>query len=300
VSDKPVVEQGDRSSSRSGMLKRHRPTSALFLALLLFPLPWISLSCGEHPPGKQKKVYFTATQSGLQATYGGVTYHEGTMNQQEARTKGAERDEMGGAPLLVVYAMLLVIGIAANFNMKRDIPRLNTLAACACGALAVLLVQVATGFPLEPKSGRGSGEPDPLYHLFLDVNYTVWFWLAVAATSVSVVLVCNDFRNHTAARLALSRVLFSPASLVLAGLRFVIVWAWCYAFWGPSADDGPWKWIFVIDIVPRSTLDPLVNRLLEREHGQLFYAIVMSTLGTIQWLCVGAGVSAVWRRYTRS
>jgi hypothetical protein len=52
----------------------------MLLALLLSPLPWIKLSCGEHPPGKARNVYFTATQSGFQATYGGATYHEGTMS----------------------------------------------------------------------------------------------------------------------------------------------------------------------------------------------------------------------------
>ena len=56
--------------------RRHFSASAMAVALILFPLPWIELSCGAaHPPGKEKEIYFTITQSGLQSIYGGTTYY---------------------------------------------------------------------------------------------------------------------------------------------------------------------------------------------------------------------------------
>jgi hypothetical protein len=168
----------------------------MLVALVLFPLPWINLSCGEHQPGKERVVYFSVTQSGLQATYGGVSFHQGTMQEEAARSQGA-KDKKGGAPLLVVYALLLVAGIVASFKIRGQPARFRTLAACAGGALALLLVQMAIGFPLEPEGDRPSGEPDAVYHLFLEVRYTIWFWLALAATIAACVLVWLDWPRRT-------------------------------------------------------------------------------------------------------
>jgi hypothetical protein len=175
--------------------KRHLSASAMLLALLLFPLPWINLSCGEHTPGKARKVYFTATQSGFQATYGGASYQQGTMTERQARAKAGRRQEKGGAPLLVIYAILLAVGIVASFKMKAGVHRLKTQATSSAAALAVLLAQMALGFPLEPENVQR--EPDPLYHLFLDVNYTVWFYLAFVATTTAPIFIWIEWRRDT-------------------------------------------------------------------------------------------------------
>ncbi|MFN0053324.1 MAG: hypothetical protein ACKV0T_14165 [Planctomycetales bacterium] len=193
MSELPQTESDAPVAATSTGLKRHRPAGALLLALVLFPLPWIRVSCGEHSPGQQRKVYFSATQSGLQATYGGITYHPGTMNEQQAQSQGAGRKEAGGAPLLVIYALLLLAGIVASIKVRSEVVRLKSMLACSAGALALLVTQVAIGFPLKPKNGTSSGTPDPLYHLFLEMHYTLWFWLALAATIAALGLVGIDW-----------------------------------------------------------------------------------------------------------
>jgi hypothetical protein len=91
----------------------------------------------------------------------------------------------------------------------------------------------------------------------------------------------------------------SPASVLLVGLHSIIVVAWYFLFRGPQAEMPVLYFVFVIDLVPMYTLDWLVERLLVYENGQFLYFVVMGTLGTVQWSCIGAAVTAVWRWFER-
>ena len=184
MSDEASLEPNQQSTVPVSS-RRHLPASAMLSALVLFSLPWINLSCGQHTPGKGTEIKFTATQSGFQAIYGDANFYQGTMTQAQTRDKAGGQRDSKGAPLMGLNVTLLAVGIVSSFTINGRVSRLKTLAVCSAGALALLLVQMAIGFPLGGNVGVGS-HSSPMYpNEFLDVYYTVWFWLALAATAAA-------------------------------------------------------------------------------------------------------------------
>jgi hypothetical protein len=113
------------------------------------------------------------------------------------------------ARALAVYAALLAVGCAVGFFLRPGKARRWAVGFCAAGALALLLTQVVIGFPLEnavtTAIGRSLAEAaakeelNPLERgpdvagaaaaaILFDVRYTVWFWLALAATALGPAL----------------------------------------------------------------------------------------------------------------
>jgi MYXO-CTERM domain-containing protein len=161
------------------------PTGVLLLALVAFTLPWVNLSCGERPPGRPRKEYFSVTQSGLQAVYGGTSFHLGSMSEEEARSLGPGQRTPDGAPLLIVYIALMALGLAAGFFVRCRRRRGAAMGVCSVAALVALAIQLRLGLPLVREFGARSGQPDPLYHLYVELHYTPWFWLTLGATAVT-------------------------------------------------------------------------------------------------------------------
>jgi hypothetical protein len=76
----------------------------------------------------------------------------------------------------------------------------------------------------------------------------------------------------------------SPLSLILMTLHFCILLAWFSLFWAIDSEVGVFFWVLVIDPIAFAA-QPYVVRLLD----------VMGALGTFQWSCAGAGLTALWR-----
>ena len=166
-------------------LRRHVPTGVLLSALFAFTLPWVNLSCGEHPPGRPRKEYFSVTQSGLQAVSGVTSFHLGSMSEEEARSLGPGQRTPDGAPLLIAYGTMMALGLAAGLFVRGRRRRAATMGICSIVALVVLAIQLRLGLPLVREFGVKSGQPDPLYHLYVELHYTPWIWLTLAATAVT-------------------------------------------------------------------------------------------------------------------
>ena len=98
-------DAGEAPAGSTG-LRRHVPTGLLLVALGAFLLPWVNLSCGEQPQGRTRTELFSVTQSGLQAGYGGTSFHAGSMSEPEARPAGSGNRSPDAAPLLLVYGAL--------------------------------------------------------------------------------------------------------------------------------------------------------------------------------------------------
>jgi hypothetical protein len=190
----------DESSPGSAGVKRHVPTGVLLLAVIALPLPWINVSCGEEPPGKPRKEYFSVTQSGLQAGAGGTSFHPGSMSQQDASSIGPGVHSPEGAPLLLLYAALTMIGFAAGLFVRGRKERVRIMGGCSVGAFAALLIQLRLGLPLAREIGRRAGGPDALYHLYVEFHYTGWFWLAVSATAAAPIAVWMAHRVRDRSR----------------------------------------------------------------------------------------------------
>lgn len=217
----PVGYQNPHTrSGRSGRGPwRFASAGALALVLLLMPLPWLRIQCAGED---------VASQSGLQTMWGGNS-PEGMMKEMadEAEKKGGgggssksgmtvtksgdSEDDIGAAPLMIVFGLLVVAGIVLGFASPRATLVLPILAGTA---LLVLAAQLAIGFPVEKKikeandkqaamkkstpspgsSGDpfgGSGSPfggsssssGPMLggDMTMAVKYTPWLWIALLA-----------------------------------------------------------------------------------------------------------------------
>ena len=181
--------------------------ATLFLALLLFPLPWVQVQC-DRPIGNSG-TRTLVEQSGLQAIYGG--YSENPVLQTapfEPQRKAAQEGRLpkDGAVARSMwmswYALLLVSGILAGLLVWNNPLRSALLIGCSALAALVLFIQARIGFPLEqalPKTvatqvslGQQVGMEISAPTL-LDTRYTGWFWLSVVAVLGSLVAAGTEF-----------------------------------------------------------------------------------------------------------
>jgi hypothetical protein len=151
---------------------------SLGIAVILFLLPWTDVSCNA------KKV---ATQSGIQATYGGVTSELGP-------TDSKEKPDLGGSALLLI-ALLLVLGgaaIALLIVLKKNVPPINP-AILAGVAFLLILLQAMIGFPINKvvneKKASNAQANDEIGRMIGDaamfsVTRTAWFYLELLALAI--------------------------------------------------------------------------------------------------------------------
>ena len=201
--------------------------TCLAAALALFLLPWTDLQCSGTT---------VLTQSGLQASYGGysVTTDDGEQLRQVIEAERDAAEELQGehiarkldlrdrertlfwAPMMIAYALLLATGTGVGFALRPGRQRVFLLGCCAALALLLLLVQTGVGFPPErlveaaarmaqrdanalrveefpvPEEVDSAEAAAPVVH----VRYTPWYWLALAATSASLVALGAEWWIH--------------------------------------------------------------------------------------------------------
>jgi hypothetical protein len=136
------------------------------LALVCFLLPWASVTCtvpnfeSSMPDAKEMKI----SQTGLQMITGKSSVSiDGKAPTEEERKEMEEDDspmnlnELNTAPLLIVFPLALLIGLAMSFSLPR-------IAGIAGGvAVAIGIAQFAIGFPITEKikeMQREAGEMD--------------------------------------------------------------------------------------------------------------------------------------------
>lgn len=202
--------------------------STLLLALLLFPLPWVEVSCS--PPGGGGGL--AVTQSGLQAAYGGRSLapfaekYTAEVGREMAKA-GAPRQQRGEAdkgnvvekrlppaPLMLLFPLIVASGLGISFTRLPAAGRVAGTAAAL--ALALMLVQAAIGFPVPNQlaeemarqavasathDGANAGAAAVAAPLMLTVRLTGWFWLAAVslAAGAATPLVEWAVRRHESA-----------------------------------------------------------------------------------------------------
>jgi hypothetical protein len=149
--------------------RRLTPSSLIF-ALLCFCLPWIEIKCNDPNQG-----LIVVTQSGLQMTYGGTSTTVNGKPISDARRQQAGR-EVGArekpALLMIGYAACLLSALVAALTIRDAARRWLVCLAASAGACVLIVIQVATGFPLVEGVPKGEG----------GWSYTAWFWAALAMT----------------------------------------------------------------------------------------------------------------------
>jgi hypothetical protein len=182
--------------------RRLASPSALLLALLLFPLPWIEVRCDRPIADTGSRVL--ASQSGFQAAYGG--YSENSL-VREVRAGRARvqlpahfRDQdikLQPSPWMILFPALLLAGILASFAIGKPFLRQVLVLASSALAGAVLLFQWRNGFPLEhafPNTVTGEVafggvlKVEASAPTSLEIHSTVWLWLTLAAVLTAIAL----------------------------------------------------------------------------------------------------------------
>jgi hypothetical protein len=162
------------------------------LALLLFLLPFATVSCGSTDQQSPFTVDFTFT--GLDLVTGGAPEISGTVpddNGSPMSVDGAS-DDAGFAqqfgrpvqPLALVAAIALLVGMVGAFTLPIAL-RGRVSASVALGALVLLLVEVLAVLPARAASELSRTLPDP--GLATHTTPAFGFYLTVVVLAALVV-----------------------------------------------------------------------------------------------------------------
>jgi hypothetical protein len=186
------------------------------VALLLFPLPFVEVSCRDRA---------VSSQSGLQAVYGGFSVDPflKAAAEGEANARGIDprQAKLAPAPLMIVYPLFLIAGAVLSLLLVPS--RRRVVAGVFAGlGLACLVAQSVLGWPLvrnllhhlaeAPTVGRDAAF---MTAALVQTQLTVWFWLSVVALALAGIA--------PTAESWLRRALTAPARA--GGARF------CSFFW---------------------------------------------------------------------
>jgi hypothetical protein len=148
--------------------------SQFVICLVLFFLPWVEIQCpmpkgglnfnvGAPPQAGPPEFIWTGfvQQSGLQAATGGYSFVDPTLQKMyEAEKRNptdknakadAKKDDPPPAPLLWLYLLAVIAGIAIGFAMPPGYVRKGALIGCCVLALVSAGGQAVIGFPIQTK-----------------------------------------------------------------------------------------------------------------------------------------------------
>lgn len=153
---------------------------AKVIALLLFVLPWITISCAEQP---------LITMSGVDLATGHVMMHNPMTGATES-PPGAN----GGDMWVILAALLILAGLAASFILKGRKGLMADMAGAGLAA-AALAYTVLVRIPGEAHRGAAapvgpaaSGGPSPeQIAQMIHINVQIGFWLTLLALIAAVV-----------------------------------------------------------------------------------------------------------------
>lgn len=155
---------------------------AKVVALLLFLLPWVTISCAEQT---------LVSMSGVDLATGSITMTNPVTGASE-RPPGAGRGEL----LVIAGAILILLSLAANFVLKGRTGAMAAIAGIALAA-AALAYAVLVRVPHSARAGAitgggGGGGPSGMSQAqlaeMIRVNIEIGFWLTLAALAAAIVL----------------------------------------------------------------------------------------------------------------
>jgi hypothetical protein len=171
---------------------------AKVVALLLFVLPWVTVSCADQT---------LVSMSGVDLATGHITMAANPMGGPSA---AAAPSEHGGDLLVIIGAVLILAGIAVSFVLKGS---KGAMAAGACAALAAaslaytVLVRLPGAARHDATAGAGGGggaggpSPEQIAEM-IKVNIQIGFYLCLAALIAAVVFDFMSMRAIPAAAAA--------------------------------------------------------------------------------------------------
>lgn len=153
--------------------------AAKLLALLLFVLPWVTVSCGEQT---------LASMSGIDLASGSATV-------TNPMTGTAERPPGGGqADMFVIAAAILIAAsLLATFLLKGRTGAVAAIGGCAAAAVSLchtVLIRIPAKAQESPAlSGAGAeGMSQQQLAELIRIDVAIGFWLTIAALVAAIVL----------------------------------------------------------------------------------------------------------------
>jgi hypothetical protein len=156
---------------------------AKVIALLLFVLPWVTVSCADQT---------LVSMTGVDLATGHISMAANPMVGPSA----AAPAEHGGDLLVIIGAVLILAGLAVSFILKGS---RGAMAAGACAALAAVslaytvLVRIPGAARADATSSAGGGagsaggpSPEQIAEM-IRVNIQIGFYLCLAALIAAVV-----------------------------------------------------------------------------------------------------------------
>lgn len=157
---------------------------AKVIALLLFFLPWVTISCAEQT---------LVSMSGVDLVTGHIT-----MTNPMTGASQSPPGQNGGDLYVIIGAVLILISLVATFLLKGGkgamVAAIGSAAAAACLAFTVL-VRIPTAARADGAmggaGGAGAGPGGPSAEQIaqmIQVHVQIGFWLVLAALAAAVVL----------------------------------------------------------------------------------------------------------------
>lgn len=156
---------------------------AKLVALLLFLLPWVTISCAEQT---------LATMSGYDLATGSVTVHN-PMGGGTA-TPPSSGNEQPDVPVLAA-GILIVLALGLTFVLKLGQAAMAAMASCAA-AIALIsytaFVRVPAKAVANPSAGAG-GDSGGMFNEqqlaeMIRVDYAIGLWLTLGVLAAAIVL----------------------------------------------------------------------------------------------------------------
>jgi hypothetical protein len=152
--------------------------AAKLVALLLFLLPWVTVSCG------QKKM---ASMSGYELATGSVTFHN-PMTGAVDRPPGKQGPDV---PVLAAF-LLIVASLILGFVLRRELAALVGIAGSAAAAALIsytVFVRIPNESRAPPSGGEGSGmfNEQQIAEL-IRVDVANGYWLTIGALAAAILL----------------------------------------------------------------------------------------------------------------
>jgi len=181
---------------------------AKVIALLLFVLPWVTISCAEQT---------LVSMSGVDLVTGNIT-----MTNPMTGASESPPGQNGGDLYVIIGAVLILLSLVATFLLKGSkgalVAAIGSAAAAACLAFTVL-VRIPNAARTDTAMGGaggagGTGGPSPeQIAQMIQVNVQIGFWLVLAALAAAVVLNVLAMRGTAPAAVAAAPPADPPPSV---------------------------------------------------------------------------------------
>ncbi len=152
--------------------------AAKVVALLLFVLPWVTISCAEQT---------LASMSGVDLAMGSVTVTN-PMTGASERPPGAGEADM----YVIAAAILILAALLATFLLKGRAGAIAAIGGCAAAAALLcytVLVRIPAKAHESPASGSGAeGMTEQQLAELIRIDVALGFWLTIAALAAAIVL----------------------------------------------------------------------------------------------------------------